>query len=81
MLKQINGSEKEVRKEVCGKSRYDFGKCYIPHPTSRKSEARRSWKILMNIIGGESLKQKLGLEIRFQEEIYRVDQWSREIRT
>ena len=35
-LEHINESEKEVQKVVCGKLRYDFGKCYILHPTSYK---------------------------------------------
>ena len=51
------------------------------HPASRKSEDRRSWRISMKINGGESLKHKLGAEIRFQEEICRVDQRSGEIQT
>ena len=35
----------------------------------------------MKINGGELLKQKLGAEIRFQEEICKVDQWSEEIQS
>ena len=35
---------------------------------------RHSWRSPMEINGGESLKHKPSAEIRFQEEIYRVDQ-------
>ena len=72
-----------VQKKECGKKFVESRDTILGNVTSRipQYEYRRSWRIPMKINGGESLKHKIGVEIRFQEEICRVDQWSEEIRT